>query len=187
MTTYYNDILNVISLYSGVRVNENNEINDFICDRCQNEKSRSDLNFYNKFLEVHQICRDCENTIIYYNKIKETFDKYGVIQTFESDNLRTRYTYYNLFYRNRYGDFIQFDSKCDKIRIIEDFVLRNGDYLMISCKIFKMDGKIVKHTINKNNPAFPSIEMVTYYEYEKDLIIKAKFLFRDFLQKEICF
>ena len=53
---------------------------------------------------------------------------------------------------------------------------------MISCKIFKMDGKIVKHTINKINPAFPSIEMVTYYEYEKDLIIKVKFLFRDFLQ-----
>ena len=35
MTTCYNDILNVISLYSGIRVNENNEINDFICDRCQ--------------------------------------------------------------------------------------------------------------------------------------------------------
>jgi hypothetical protein len=55
---------------------------------------------------------------------------------------------------------------------------------MISCKIFKIDGKIVKHTINKIKPslAFPSTEMVTYYEYEKDLIIKAKFLFDDFLQ-----
>ena len=69
MTTCYNDILNVISLYSGIRVNEKNEINDFICDRCHSKKPRSDLNFYEKFLEVHQICKDCENTIIYYNKI----------------------------------------------------------------------------------------------------------------------
>lgn len=184
MTTCYNDILNVISLFSGVRVNENNEIINFICDRCQKKISSSDLNFYKKFLEVHQICRNCENTIIYHNKIKETFDKYGVIQTFESGNLRTRYTYYNLFYENRYGDFIPFDNKCDKIQIIEDFQLHNGLYLMISCKIFKMDGKIVRHTINKIKPslAFPSTEMVTYYEYEKDLIIKAKFLFDDFLQ-----
>ena len=185
MTTCYNDILNVISLFSGVRVNENNEIINFICDRCQKKISSSDLNFYKKFLEVHQICRDCENTIIYHNKIKETFDKYGVIQTFDSGDLRTRYTYYNLFYENRYGDIIPFDSKCDKIKIIEDFQLHNGiDYLMISYKNFKIDGKIVKHTINKIKPslAFPSTEMVTYYEYEKDLIIKAKFLFDDFLQ-----